>query len=203
MKYIKQIHEALQEIEDCFAENELAYLALTSKIELPIRDRLAYLLYKKSESVQDLLISREWKRFDLALLENSAPSLILEAKAMYSFDMFTRNGPNIYPSKIQNDVEKFAKYSSANTENSVPEFYTLLLATHPNSPPQRSLDIVVKYNRGINNYKPPSKNEFLKKVDEYFHKHKQYASGEIKGGIAFGVDVSVFYWIFGPYHDLT
>lgn len=68
-----------------FQTNELAYLSLTTKIELPFRDRLAYSLFKELDA-KNIIVSREWKRTDLALLQNGLPSVLIELKAMYSFD---------------------------------------------------------------------------------------------------------------------
>lgn len=76
-----------------FRSNELAYLALTSKIEFPIRDRLAFRLCQRLLESSDLAVAREWKKYDLAVVtDGSEARLLLEAKAMYSFDLFTRSG---------------------------------------------------------------------------------------------------------------
>ena len=48
MKNIENILiQSLEQVVDEFGKDELAFLALTTKIELPLRDRLAYVLYKK------------------------------------------------------------------------------------------------------------------------------------------------------------
>ncbi len=70
-----------------FGADELAFLALTSKVELPVRDRLAYALF---ERLPDRLVAREWKRVDLAVLARRPtpfPVMLLEAKALYTFDL--------------------------------------------------------------------------------------------------------------------
>lgn len=70
------------------AADELAFLALTSKIELPIRDRLAYTLFRR---LPELLVTREWRPVDLAVLspDGKTPVLLLEAKALYTFNFVT------------------------------------------------------------------------------------------------------------------
>ena len=74
----------MKNIQSYFKKDELAYLALTGKIEHPIRDRLAFRLHKR---LKNLKIVREWKRTDLAILDsNNIPTRILELKAMYTFD---------------------------------------------------------------------------------------------------------------------
>jgi hypothetical protein len=85
MKYYEDLKNALAHIGDSFEENELAYLALTSKAELPIRDRLAFNLHKRFWK-DEIVVTREWQRTDLALLKNNEPLLICELKAGYTFD---------------------------------------------------------------------------------------------------------------------
>ena len=57
----RRIQGALEALEDnCFSDNELAYLALTSKVEQPIRDRLAFALY--GAIGEECVVSREWAK---------------------------------------------------------------------------------------------------------------------------------------------
>ena len=68
-----------------FQTNELAFLALTGKAELAVRDRLAWALYTAlSVAPADLLVAREWRRSDLVVLKSEVHSpalMILEAKS--------------------------------------------------------------------------------------------------------------------------
>ena len=66
-----------------FEPGELSYLALTSKPEHVIRDRLAWALSKLGSRV-----AREWSsRIDLAVLDDEGnPLSALEAKATYTHD---------------------------------------------------------------------------------------------------------------------
>src|SRR3954447_11031963 len=88
-----------------FERDELAFLALTSKIELPIRDRLAYSLYQR---LDECLVAREWKRVDLAVLsdDGKTPVMLLEAKALFTFDLI---GDDVwvdrFPQKVREDVK--------------------------------------------------------------------------------------------------
>ena len=61
------LDDSLQASAKSFAAGELAYLALTSKVELPIRDRLAWCLHT---SLPNRVVAREWKRCDLAVLDD-------------------------------------------------------------------------------------------------------------------------------------
>ncbi|MDR9418855.1 hypothetical protein [Gracilimonas sp.] len=82
--------EAIKNYETKEANNEgkLAYLSLTSKPEGPIRDRVAWLLQKKfDEEGGNLFSSREYKRYDLAILKpNDHPNRKEpEVKHIYEF----------------------------------------------------------------------------------------------------------------------
>src|SRR4051812_23233142 len=83
-----EISYALAEIGGDFRPNELGYLAITSKVEGPFRDRLAYRLHQSYEP-SGLVVSREWNRIDLAVLDAAgSPVCLIELKAMYTFDAF-------------------------------------------------------------------------------------------------------------------
>lgn len=100
-----------------FKKNELAYLALTSKIELPFRDRLAFQIHKHFERQTQPMrcASREWKRFDLAILENGEPSCLIELKAMYAFDAFSEKGISHYAECINSDIKKMTRWRNTST----------------------------------------------------------------------------------------
>lgn len=82
--------KALNDYESTDANNigELTYLSLTGKPEGPIRDRVAWLLQNKlDEDGDNLLSSREYKRYDLAILKpNNLPNKKEpEVKHIYEF----------------------------------------------------------------------------------------------------------------------
>lgn len=130
-----------------FRHNELAYLALTSKVELPIRDRLAYLLHRRFESKCNVEIAREWKNFDLAVISGgNVPLLLLEIKAMYSFDLFSGNSDTRFPGKVMKDVNKLRGFQHATAE---PDLLSMILVTRPHVAPAHDLDGIVKYGKEI------------------------------------------------------
>lgn len=90
MKVEDIIIKSLNEIERYFKKDELAYLSLTTKNEIQIRDRLVYIINLKIRD--DLIASREWKRVDLAILqkEDKNPLALIEVKSMYSFDAMSK-----------------------------------------------------------------------------------------------------------------
>lgn len=102
MTFKFDIEEIISNISSKFQDNELAYLSLTSKIELPLRDRIAFELHKKYADTY--LICREWKskenksldRIDLAIVDKSNSKLLclieFKAKSVVRYEKeFTRH----------------------------------------------------------------------------------------------------------------
>ena len=140
---IDTIARTLENVAESFAPNELAYLALTSKIEHPIRDRLAWAMH--TELWPEYLSAREWRRTDLAVLDRQAsPVVLLEAKAMYSFDGCTEAGFSQYLGYLRSDRAKASTLAEPETT-----VLLLLLATHPEGAIDARLNGVVKYRSGI------------------------------------------------------
>ncbi len=68
-----QLIEVLNIVPHRFRKNELAFLALTSKIENHLRDKIAFVLHENFKD--ELIISREWndrngKKADIAIFNN-------------------------------------------------------------------------------------------------------------------------------------
>jgi hypothetical protein len=72
--------------------NDLAYLAVTGKIELPIRDWLGAFITRE---YPELTAAREFRRRDLAILQNGVPLAVIEGKLWISFEAN-------FPSKLHN-----------------------------------------------------------------------------------------------------
>jgi len=140
-----QVADCLELAAKSFASGELAYLALTSKIERPLQDRLAWCLHTQFPG---LVVSREWRATGIAILngEATSPLLLLEAKAMYSFDVAWEHRPNAsrYPLLMKNDVAKAHRIDQHDTA----DVYALGLVTHPLGLP-RDLPGVIKYQDSI------------------------------------------------------
>ena len=199
----------LRTLGDDFRPNELAYLALTSKIEFPIRDRLAFRLRQRIAETSNLAVAREWKRkdwkrkwFDQAVVtDRSEAQLLLEAKAMYSFNLFT-NSISTFVCACSNDQRKLQKYGAKSQTS--PTLLTLALVTHPHRPEAIPLnwDGVVKYFDDIRHIPDKSISDVKRAIRQHLQlpDFPLLASGEIEGGFAFGTEVSVVYALFGP-HD--
>ena len=192
----RRVAEAMGSLERDFSQDELAYLALTSKVELPIRDRLAYSLHRHFGNIDGALIAREWKRDDLGIIIDQKPRLLLEAKAMYVLNIWDG-----YRIKFLNSVKKdLADLKEKYSDNNV-EKLLLVLATDCYPNPEKHLDDVVKYSYAIRNYykNRKSADEIQRSAEDMFCEFEHFSSGRISGGHAFGMEVGVYYWLFGPY----
>ncbi len=212
----KMIEEALKKslssLAGSFKKDELAYLALTSKIELPLRDRWAFSLYERLFPL-DYIVAREWEpqiktlpgkkrpRIDMAILNRKQqPIALVEIKAMYSFDAF--GGLQKYLERIKNDKKKLINVNGETKAAS--SLYVVLFATHPQCeiPEEyRREEKTIKYWENINKEIERQGNvELLKKKVQ-----KNISDGlediivndkyELEAGSAFGVKTSVLYWI--------
>ena len=185
------ISKVISELDKSFLSNELSYLALTSKIENPIRDRLAYELYK--QCANKYIISREYKRSDIAIHSTKSLSAIIELTAIYSFDAIKEN--KCYEKKMIRDIEKSKKIASTETN-----LYTILLATHPHGKCDQS-NKAIKYVPGIN--KAISKlgssihvkKECIKRVEKTLSERNIICSGELIGGESYSIEMSILYWL--------
>ncbi|UVF22756.1 hypothetical protein HPT29_027425 (plasmid) [Microvirga terrae] len=177
-----------------FHPHELAYLAATCKIEFPIRDKLAFYLHREL-APSGLIVAREWSHIDLAIvLSTGQPAAFLEAKAMYTFDAL--KNPSHFTSATSADEKKAKALAGPDTA-----VYSLLLATHLDQPVLAPNLKVVKYSAGIN--RALQTHQTGDKVrakaieaigQELAHRHV-VKTGEISGGTAFGIGVSVLYWL--------
>ena len=96
-----------------FDPNSLAYLAVTGKIELPVRDALGALLTK---DFPQMTAAREYQRRDLVLLKNGIPQLVVEGKLWISFEasvptkLHHPNPKDGLVAAAQSDIEKMRNF---------------------------------------------------------------------------------------------
>ena len=199
MNYKGLLQNHMTKLSDSFRMNELAYLALTSKIELPIRDKMAYRIFL--EQFPNYISAREWKRSDLVLLNNFEPACIVEFKAMYTFNAIFQ--PSKFKKLMENDIKKAFKIGNQDTE-----VYSIILATHPCKVifEEEKYEKIIKYcNKGINKaydkfinsntIKETAKENF----ESQFKNQDRLLGGTIKAGTAFDIEVEILYWIYGPH----
>ena len=192
----QRVADAMSRLGDEFEKGELAYLALTSKVENPIRDRLAYSLQRRFGEEGNIYVAREWteqiRRVDIAVLDGRIPRLLLEIKAMYnSYNLFRKNQAG-FPNQVGKDIDKLRSYQS---KDKLEKIAMILVPNHTDRC-SRDLENIVKYR--LWNHQPRHKDDLKKAIESNFPP-KRCGSGCIFGGRAFGIGVDVHYWLFGPY----
>ncbi|MFE7385566.1 hypothetical protein ACFU9F_34995 [Streptomyces zhihengii] len=202
------LEKALLAAAASYARGELAYLALTSKPELAIRDRLAWVLHHQ---LTNHVIAREWAapgskraRTDLAVLdtEGRRPLVLMEAKAAYTFDFVSpeqQSGVNCR-ARVERDLAK-ARIAARDERVAV---YGLVLLTHPVEVPA-DFPRVIKYLPEIRRslrYRTSGELQRLASdtADAHFAGFGPSRSGSLDGGVAFGVRTLVEYRLIGPVH---
>jgi hypothetical protein len=147
MQLQEKLISILATIHECFRPDELAYLAVTSKIENPLRDRIAFALH---DQIGDcFLVHREWKdkykkKADIAVtdMDNKVKCLI-ECKA-HSAPTYERG----YSDLIRGDMRKMYHTSEEATE-----LYFIFFFNHLQSfrPIDRKFEYAIKYFHLLNN----------------------------------------------------
>ena len=189
------IQESLTSVDREFRPNELAYLALTTKIENPLRDRWAFMLHQNANA--SLTVAREWLRTDIAVLEGEVPKALIELKAMYTFDAaLDQENISGFCDAMEKDREKARSLSTSESD-----IYTVLLATHPHSAVTKAHERVVKYHQGINRAlkryggSDAVASAAVQAVNRRLAENNIIASGSFDGGYAFEINTQVFYWL--------
>ena len=204
--WLGRIVHAMNNLDKEFRENELAYLALTSKAERQIVDRLAFSLHRDYGGNDDVVIAREFtipkkiQRVDLAIVQDRTPHLFLEAKAMQSLNVNLPRESRKYRIKIEEDRKKLREFQSGELRDTLNKV-VLHLTTHSSESPDEKWNGIVKYSGRIRKHRPKSIDELKAKLDRqlpagYF---PIKASGDILGGRAFDMEVIVHFRLFGPY----
>ena len=192
--------ETLRTIGEDFQENELAYLALTGKVENPFRDRLAFKLHRNLSP--EVVVAKEWRRVDIAILRSEVPLALIELKAMYTFDPLIRGDKEKFMKGLEGGIARYEKLAFTETA-----MYGLFLATHPRQEIQKpdGESWVIKYRHDINRAIQRDggvetvQRKCRETVESYFHgKGTEIKYVTLRGGRAFGTDVDVDCWFVGP-----
>jgi hypothetical protein len=138
---------ALASVGDAFEPDELAFLAATSKVELPIRDRLAWAIHRALED--RFHVAREWRRADLAVLDGDRLVAQLEAKALYSFNVLQPTNCRAYLDRLTADAAKMSALAELSGAPGASQFVlSMLIDVRGDIPPELRRH-VVKYASGI------------------------------------------------------
>ena len=200
MVWKQRIKEKLDELDSLFQPDELAYLALTQKVEHAVRDKLAFALHAAFGERDAIQVCREWRRVDLAVIKNADPLVLLEAKAYYTFDILKHGKPHDYPTWVLRDVEKLKTITTPGNE-----MFAHLLATHPHAPPRDQFRDAVKYFSSVSRYARSGiqLQDAQSAVRARLPDQPMIAEGTIPAGKAFDIEVTVAYWLFGPYQSYS
>lgn len=118
----ERLQSLLENLDDLFQDNELAYLSSHCKNELQIRDRIAWRLHQDiTKEYGDLyVVRREWdpeeknkSRVDLAILEMKADKKSVQkviALIEFKAHAIARPEPAYYGLEFQNDVKKMRDF---------------------------------------------------------------------------------------------
>ena len=122
---MKLMVEAIEEIHP----DDLAYLFATGKSELEIRNQIALHMHRNAQTNQ--VVSREWNRHDLAVLEYGRPRIVVEGKSWIHADAadphkLTRGDKSILKG-LKRDLKKLAETSKKHTD--ARSFITMVLFT--------------------------------------------------------------------------
>jgi hypothetical protein len=191
--------EELDRLGEEFRPDELAYLALTSKAEGPLRDRLAFALHRRLWPTW--VVAREHPaRTDLSVLapDDGRPLALLEAKAFYTFDAANDEKCASYIDTIAADVAKAHAQALAKTD-----VFALALVTHPLAVGKLPTG-VMKYERGIagairdHGTANAVRQIARRRLCEGLAKLGPLSVGSLAAGEALGVEVEVLHFLIGP-----
>ena len=152
------IEDSITNIPSTYATNELAFLAIQSKIELQLRDKIAWYIEKKLKAGQYIeqninagqyYVKREYnapgngrEKCDLAILDinnNMKPVCLIEFKA-HSAATFQRK----YKTECEADIDKMRRI--ATSTGTTPEIYYIFFQTeHQGKLPQNN-GLIAYYN---------------------------------------------------------
>lgn len=188
--------QALKDAGTSFEQGELAYLAITSKVEFPVRDRFAWELHRRLKD-RSLLVAREWKRADIAVVREGDAIVVIESTALYAFDVLREPGLHKYRAKVTSDLAKAATLAPH------ADAYALVLCTHvlgEIAPPLRRW--VVKYSSGIigaaKSHGPVGQEAARQSLGGELSQLGPSDCREIPSGSVWGLDVIVDAWLVGP-----
>ena len=191
---------------------KMAYLSLTSKNEGPLRDAVAWQLHRTLAGASGIGVAKEWKRFDIAVLENGMPVALVEAKAGYAAEMIDAERPNTdLRDAVRKDIDKLRNNCWAATAGCWR--FVLVFLTYNHQVPVAPDGVLRSYGRRrrlVKGAEPTVRRSDLECAPYYGDEEIRQgfscylvawgdlpvvASGQVPAGKAFGTRVSVYYWL--------
>jgi hypothetical protein len=204
MHFHSQIVDALKNVHASFRPNELAYLAVTSKVENPLRDRIAYALH--AQFGEESLVHREWKdpnnkKADIAITDmRNRVQCLIECKA-HSAPTYEKG----YSRLALEDLQKMYNSSEDDTE-----LYFIFFLNHVYSSGkiEEQFQRAIKYWDLLNNalgkydYAP----DMTEHIEEHWKRHMndiglditKSQSFRIESGTYYNMQVYVHAHLYGP-----
>lgn len=200
MKPVREtVAAALGCLGEEFTPDSLAYLALTSKDERLLCGALARRLHGEFCDDAEILVRREWpvpndtrKRVDVAVLRPGEPVALIEAKAAMSFDLVKGTGRGFPASAVLEDIRRLRGIDVE------AERFALLLVTDTKQLPSDEYDPALPYAEERRRHgvidEPRMMAGFRRFLGAVGHP-PVVDWGRVAGGVAFGVEVDVLYWL--------
>lgn len=186
-----------------FLPDQLAFLFSVGKIELLVRNLLVQQIAAKVPILENQAVVREWKRHDLAFLDDGHPTTLFEGKAWLHSDAVShskleQSADSIWANHL-GDIAKIR--ATCESGPRAKAFITMILSSVDVEKIEPELRTIVSYlethARGI---KQSGSFEQLRaqgneNMREMLEKHGQVVSGELFGGKFGGAEVVADYFI--------
>ncbi len=190
---------ALSCLGEEFTPDSLAYLALTSKDERLLCGALSRRLHGQFYDDAETLVRREWpvpgntrKRVDVAVLRAGKPVALIEAKAAMSFDLVKGTGRGFPVPKVVEDIGKLRGIDAAE------ERFALLFVTNTKQVPSDEHDAALPYAEERRRHGVIDEPRMMAGFRRFLGAVGYLPVvdwGRVAGGVAFGVEVDVLYWL--------
>ncbi len=192
MNDTKMIINAIEIMKQRFSQDSTAlWVTATGKPELFVRDHFGAIIAEKNP---DLIVSREWNKHDLALLDvNADVQVLIEGKHLYDFDLHSKSIRARYRDSLLQDLEKMKK--GVESRN-----YVSLLMTSIRTPIPNSLVRVTKYSRGINKALKKYGSDLMEKsvfeARDFLAEFGEIViETELAKGQSLGLDIHLWMWL--------
>ena len=193
------IEESIKNITNTYGINELAFLAMQGKIELQLRDKIAWYIEQKIQ--ENYSVKREYnipgngrKKCDLAILDknNMQPVCLIEFKA-HSAATFEKG----YINKCEDDIDKMQSIAKGITP--YPEIYYIFFQTEHQGTLPKDNGLIAYYGiikNALN--KNLGVNHIHKQWDDNYRNIGTIEEITIKAGEYYGLIVDIHTMILKP-----
>ena len=216
----ERLQSLLENLDDLFQDNELAYFSSHCKNELQIRDRIAWRLHQNiTKEYGDLyVVRREWapeeknkSRVDLAILEMKADKKSVQkviALIEFKAHAIARPEPAYYGLEFQNDVKKMHDFKKDVNICDDADLYFVFLESGQNEKADQYESVLgyAKYQTPNCKYCRDAQDEdYLREIESHWQEFKKrlpeadiHAPEAIFVGEAFGYKQYVSPLLIGP-----